>query len=320
MAAFESAIGGVNNGAGPPEHAGGFRTITWDGVQVNGTDPAAVTITLNHTVALTANHFQGTGVFVPGQVAVSNDGFVDLNPNVAGPTRFPAFSPANVFAPFNANQTELDFVTPSSSAGPAIPQAVRGFGAVFLNNQVADTSSITFYDGSVQLATEFVPATATPGTAEFLGALFTAPVVTKVVINTGSGLIFRFDGATAMSGGPDNPPATNLVAMDDVAFSEPAPLHSIAASARVPFDSIVDSFVDTDPNGNGHDFVATINWGDGTVGPGTVTANGSGGFDVTPVTGHLYEVGTWSGTVTVTDFGGAIAELPFTAFVSKKRH
>ena len=315
MAAFEAAIGGVNNGAGPPEHASGFRSITWDGVQLNGTDPAATTITLNHTVALAANRFQGTGAFLPGQVAVSNDGYADVNPSVASPARFPAFSPANVFAPFNGNATEVDFVTPSS-AGPPIPQAVRGFGAVFLNNRVSNSSAIAFYDGSVLLATEFVPASATAGTAEFLGALFTLPVVTKVVITTGSDSIFKFDGTTVTAGVNDNPPATNLVAMDDVAFSEPAPLHSIAGAAGVPFSSTVDSFVDTDPNGNARDYTATIHWGDGTVGPGKVSANGSGGFDVTPVTGHIYQAGTWSGTVTVRDFGSAIAVLPFTAIVT----
>jgi hypothetical protein len=314
MTAFEAAIGGANNGSGPPEHAGGFRTITWDPITLDGTDPGSTTVTPNHTVAIAADRYLGKGAFMPGQVAVSNDGFVDVNPSVGGPTRFPAFSSANVLAPFNTNQTELDFVTPSGS-GPPVPQAVRGFGAIFLNDRIPGTSSIAYYDGAVLLDTVAVPASSTGGTAAFEGALFSAAVVTKVVISTGTGLIFSFDGTTVSPGGSDNPPVTNLVALDNFVFSEPAPVRSFKATAGTPYTSTVDSFVDSDPNGTAHDYRATIDWGDGTVGRGTVTAKSSGAFNVTPVTAHSYQAGTWSGTVTVTDFGGAAADLPFTAIV-----
>src|SRR5262249_51792251 len=36
--AFKAAVGGVNNGATPAPANGGFRTITWDGVALDGTD------------------------------------------------------------------------------------------------------------------------------------------------------------------------------------------------------------------------------------------------------------------------------------------
>src|SRR5581483_720722 len=36
LASFEAAIGGVNNKATPAPQAGGFRTITWDGVKTDG--------------------------------------------------------------------------------------------------------------------------------------------------------------------------------------------------------------------------------------------------------------------------------------------
>jgi hypothetical protein len=96
---FEAQIGGVKNTAAAPQ-SGGFRTITWDGVKLDGTDsggsPNTTVINLNKTVAIPLNRFQTQGTFFGDVYAVSGDGFTDVNPNVTG--LFPAFSPHNTFA------------------------------------------------------------------------------------------------------------------------------------------------------------------------------------------------------------------------------
>jgi hypothetical protein len=64
----------------------------------------------------------------------------------------------------------------------------------------------------------------------------------------------------------------------------PAPLaatgHTLAATAGAPFSGIVASFINADPFGTASSYVSTIQWGDGTSSAGVVTANSSGGFDV----------------------------------------
>src|SRR5262249_12617860 len=89
LTSFEAAIGGSKNTAAAPQ-ATGFRTITWDAVKVDGSDAVSgpnstVVVPGGHTVGIPLNRFQNQGVFFGAIYAVSNDGFVDANPNVGGP-------------------------------------------------------------------------------------------------------------------------------------------------------------------------------------------------------------------------------------------
>jgi uncharacterized repeat protein (TIGR01451 family) len=97
----------------------------------------------------------------------------------------------------------------------------------------------------------------------------------------------------------------NVVSVTDAPLS--ASGTTLSASAGVVFTGKVASFTDADPNGMVSDYTATIDWGDGSAPSiGTVSANASGGFDVTG--SHTYAA---SGTFTVTtqsqDAGGASA-------------
>jgi hypothetical protein len=81
---------------------------------------------------------------------------------------------------------------------------------------------------------------------------------------------------------------------------------SLTTTAGVAFNGVVASFTDADPNGTLTDYSATINWGDGTSSAGTVSANNSGGFDVsgnhTETVAKAYAV-----SVTITDVGSSSA-------------
>src|SRR5262249_21450078 len=173
LANFEAAIGGPKNTAASPQ-PNGFRTITWDGVKVDGTDSAAgpnstVVITPGHTVGIPLNRFQGSGVFFGAIYAVSNDGFTDVNPDVTG--LFPAFSKPNTFAMFNDNGIDFTFIDPSSPFTGPVSSASRGFGAIFLNVQQPGTT-ITYFHGNTVIDTLDVPTNSTPGAAVFAGELF----------------------------------------------------------------------------------------------------------------------------------------------------
>jgi hypothetical protein len=316
---FETAIGGVKNTAASPQN-GGFRVINWDGVKTDGTDsvagPNSTTVITGHTVGIPLDRFQGQGVFFGAVYAVSNDGFTDVNSNVAG--LFPAFSAPNTFAMFNDNGIDFKFVTPSSSNTGLVGAASRGFGSIFLNVQQPGTT-IQYFHGSKLLDTVNVPTNAAAGSAIFAGELFTQPIVTNVLLTLGQGVIFKFDGTTLTSGGT-NSAANNLVAVDDWAFAEPVPIENGFAITSGPqgtlnapsiataeqgrtFTGVVGTFSDLDPNGVAKDYTATVNWGDGHLSNGVVTADGKGGFNAT-ATNTYGTPGAFPVTVDVADFGG----------------
>jgi hypothetical protein len=311
MVAFQSAIGGIDNGTTAGEQVGGFRQISWDDVKLDGTDSGSAVITPGHVVAVPFNRMSGRGVTFGAPLAVANDSFASVNPHAAG--LFHAFSAPNIAAPFNGNQLSLKVVNPGSV--PTQPQASRGLGFVFLNVRQLGFTTITYLNGSAVLDTVDVPASGSAGRPVFAGDLFSKPVVTDVVITLGGASIFSFDGTTATSG-PADGVSTNLVALDDAILAEPAPLDAnISTVAGSRLSGPVAHFTDTDPNGNARDYQADIDWGDGTRSTGTIAADSTGGFTVAG--SHTFaRSGLYRVVVTVLDFGGERHSSHFLAQVS----
>jgi hypothetical protein len=330
LANFKAAIGGVDNGGVGTPQSNGFRTINWDGVKLDGTDfgggPNTTVIDPGKTVAIPLDRFQERGVFFGAVYAVSGPAsptdpstFADVNPNVEG--LFPSFSPHNTFAMMNDNGIDFKFVVPSSHTTALVSASSRGFGAVFQNVELADTTTIEYFNGSTSLGS-FAVKPGAKGQSEFLGVLFDNPIVTNVVLTLGTDVIFKFDGSTFSSSGVADDPATghNLVTVDDWAYAEPQaipngfPIVSGAAGTNnaavsnsthvgTAFTGVVATFSDADPNANAKDFTATINWGDGHLTNGTVTANAAGGFDVSG-TNTYAKAGKFPINVDIADFGG----------------
>jgi len=114
-------------------------------------------------------------------------------------------------------------------------------------------------------------------------------------------------GATSSSS------ATATVTEADVLSGTPVP---IAASALVPFTGTVATFADTYAGNVAGDFTATIDWGDATTSPGTVSGAG-GSFTVTG--SHTYSApGSFTVTVVLSDDppGTATATVSSTASVA----
>jgi hypothetical protein len=299
--AFKAAIGGVNHGATPQPLVGGFRTITWDGVKLDGTDfgGGANTTVINagKTVVIPTNRFQTNGTLLGDPYAVSGDGFTDVNSHVTG--LFPAFSPNNTFAMFNQNTIDQSFVVPSPATSTPVPAATRGFGAIFINVRTPNSSSIEYFHGAQSLGKFFVPTSNTAGDPEFLGVLFSSPIVTNVTLTLGTDNLFSFDGVTTTGTTTDNPPTHNLVVTDDFDYAEPVPLQDLppvidgpqgtanskpilSAVPDTPVTGVVAHFSDnTTPTAPAGQFKAVINWGDGHTTNGVVASDGAGGFSVT---------------------------------------
>ncbi|PYS85384.1 MAG: hypothetical protein DMF67_01605 [Acidobacteria bacterium] len=316
FSAFKSAVGGVDNGAAPTPKVGGFRTINWDAVKLDGTDFGGDTTVIvpNKTVGIPVNRFQERGTEFEEVYAVSGDGFVSVNPNAAG--QFPAFSPNNTFAMFNDNTIGFSFVLPSVHTTTPVQAASRGFGAIFLDVETPNTTSIEYFNGTTSLGKFFVPV-GTSGQPEFFGVLFQNPVVTSVQIVLGNAQLFSFDGTTVTPGDADTPPGSDLAVTDDFVYAEPTAIPTgitVTASAGEPVTATVASFKDADPAGQASDFTAIIDWGDGTTSAGTITPNASGGFDVTGA--HTYTgAGVFTITTSIRDVGGSSISAASTAII-----
>jgi hypothetical protein len=229
---FLAAIGGVNNGGTPGTQPSGFRQIVWDGVAINPATGADTTINAN-TTAIVTTKFQANGALYNELTAVSNDGFGSVNPG-AGPTQNPTFSGTRTFASFSDNGV-ADFVIDQAFIVPgnaAVPAATRGFGAIFTDVELANTSSIEFFNGATSLGTFFVPVGG-DGQFSFLGVLFPTATVTNVRLTLGNANLFNFQGGVVTPGAAENPLAavspTDTVATDDFVYAEP-----VAAAAPEP--------------------------------------------------------------------------------------
>jgi hypothetical protein len=69
---------------------------------------------------------------------------------------------------------------------------------------------------------------------------------------------------------------------------------NVQATSGVAFSGVVATFTSTDTKATAASFNAAINWGDGSVTTGTVTADPNGGFDVTGT--HTYVTGSFWGS------------------------
>src|SRR5262249_49519703 len=137
---------------------GGFRTLNWDGVKLDGTDFGgnSFVIVPGKTVGLPVNRFQTRAALFDRVYAVSNDGFKDVNPAVT--SVLTAFTSLIDFAPFNTNEADLSFVLASASTTTPVPAATRGFGAIFVNVHNSTQTSIEYFAGPISLGKFYVPA------------------------------------------------------------------------------------------------------------------------------------------------------------------
>ena len=115
--------------------------------------------------------------------------------------------------------------------------------------------------------------------------------------------------------------ATVTIAVQTIAVQTVADAALTAQSVPVgvtegqSFSGTVASFTDADPSGALGDYQATIDWGDGNFGLGTVVVGLAGGFDVTAT--HTYAGrGPYTTTVTIHDQGGAAATVSGTVAVA----
>jgi hypothetical protein len=210
--AFRTALGDPNNGNAPGPLAGGRREINWDG-------GGATTAAQNAGALLAFTNIRG-GTFTPGpggtgflQTPVNDPLFTAINPTYA--TTFAAFSPLRVFTPLGTNITDATFSIPGTNGAAAA--TVGGFGVVFSDVDLANTTTIQLFDLSGASLGVFAAPVANNGQS-FLGVLGNAgEQIARVRITTGNAAL-----------GPNDGGGVDVVVMDDFFYSEPQ------AAAAVP--------------------------------------------------------------------------------------
>ena len=203
--AFRTSLGTLNlNVAG--SFGSGRREINWDGV------PDALSAPNN----LPANFFnvnspRGAVFSTPGtgfQVS-ANNGVAPVefgNINASYPALFTTFSPQRLFTALGSNIVDVNFFIPGSSTAAL----TSGFGSVFTDVDLPDTTSIEFFNVSnASLGRFFVPRATGNETLSFLGVRFDqGSVVSRVRITSGNQIL----------GGSE---VNDLVVMDDFIYGEP---------------------------------------------------------------------------------------------------
>ncbi|MBC7805696.1 MAG: hypothetical protein H7145_06045 [Akkermansiaceae bacterium] len=206
--AFRTAIGGPVNGNTPGPLVGGRREINWDGA-------AATTATVSGSPFNGFRNIRGASFTTPGtgflQTPLTAPELTDINPTYA--TEFSFFSPSRIFTSVGSNIMDVTFSIPGTNG--ATPATVGAFGAIFTGVDLADTTSVTFFDSDNNvLLNSFVPVGTVPnGSLSFFGATATGgEQVARVRITAGTNAL-----------GPDDNPANgiDIVATDDFIYSEP---------------------------------------------------------------------------------------------------
>ena len=157
----------------------------------------------------------GTGGFVqapPGPVTGGDGGFELVFGNPTLGETFGVFSELRLFSPIRSNITDGLFFIPGTNG--AQPATVRGFGAIFTDVDLSNSTSIEFFDAHNNsiFSQAVLPGTVDDKSLSFLGAV-------------GSEEIFRVritSGNTPIGSSADNPAkGVDLVAMDDFIYAEP---------------------------------------------------------------------------------------------------
>jgi hypothetical protein len=221
---FRAVLGNPNNGNAPGPLDSGRREINWDG---GGNTTSVSGTSFDGFLNIRGARFTtpGTGFIQAPPTGGPQGGFDTFfsNPNLS--STFGVFSAQRIFSPISSNITDVSFFIPGANpnlppgANPMMPATVSGFGAVFTDVDLDDSTRIQFFDTSNKLIfDQAVPAgTVSSKSFSFLGATGNAgEQISRVRIISGNTPI-------ASSFVNDQVEVVDAVAMDDFIYAEPVP-------------------------------------------------------------------------------------------------
>jgi len=205
VADFRTLLGDPSNGGTAGQQPAGRREVNWDGA---GARP------FNNQNGFPLDFFNNNvkaGLLYDGGT-FRNDStqFVDLNPTYAN--EFKPFSPKLMFSAVGSNVIDAVFRV----AGDATTAGVTGFGAVFSDVDLDNTSSIELFDkDGHSLGRFFAPRRSDANGLSFVGAKFDAAIVARVKLTCGNGALGA--GVNDVTDGG----TLDLVVVDNFIYGEP---------------------------------------------------------------------------------------------------
>lgn len=206
--AFRTSLGEPNN-VNNPGNTEGHRQINWDGAGVPFEMPGnffADTIDRGLTITSHSNHFR---VSNPGNETDSDvdNRFDSINPLAS--QDFSTFSANRLFSPIKDKKINITFTVPG--AAHPTPATVTGFGAIFVDVDLFNTTKVTYLD---QFDCEIYSAFVLPNDKglSFLGVTFGEPFIKTVIIELGNAKLDGHctEGNTLPKGkGKVSPPVIN---------------------------------------------------------------------------------------------------------------
>ncbi len=213
---FRTDLGDPNNGNFVGDQGAGRRAATWDGAD-NDSAPARMPGNFFNAVAPRGLVMGGTDPRIAFQQSADATPSVPGTPtefgnvNATYPTAFASFSSPRLFSSLTTNAFDIEFYV----AGTSTPAEVTGFGAVFTDVDVADSSKLEFFDRfGTEIFERSVLATSGDESLSFLGVTFTSPDVARVRITSGNAALGPND-VTQTALNPD------IVVLDDFTYGEP---------------------------------------------------------------------------------------------------
>lgn len=209
VAAFQLALGNPNNGNAAGPFGDGRRQINWDA----GIVPFDMPADFFNNPAFPPTRGAVFSNSNNNEFRVSNDGidneFDSFNPD--NPNQFDTFSAPRLFAPIGTNVFDVNFFVPASNT----PATVNGFGAIFSDVDLADSTIVELFDVNDQLISSNA-VEANPNGLSFFGITFDdlIPPIFRVSITAGT-----TDIGSGLADDPLN--GIDLVVLDDLLYGEP---------------------------------------------------------------------------------------------------
>jgi len=205
VADFRTLLGDPANGGTAGQQPAGRREVNWDGA---GARP------FNNQNGFPVDFFNNNvkaGLVYEG-ATFRNDStsFAEINPTYADD--FKPFSPKVMFSAIDSHVIDALFRV----AGAQTPAVVTGFGVVFSDVDLDNTSSVELFDkNGTSLGRYFAPRRSDPNGLSFVGVKYDAAVVARVKITCGNGTLGA--GVNDVTHGG----ALDLVVVDNVIYGEP---------------------------------------------------------------------------------------------------
>jgi hypothetical protein len=191
-----------------PGAVGGRREINWDGVPDDLLNKKLPLDFFNPTgPAAAISNQRGLKYSATGNFQVSKTDFAETNGSASA--QFSSFSGDKTFANVSSSLWDVEFEVP----GLAVPANVKGFGIVFSDVDLPNSTSLEFFNDSKSLGKFFVPAK-DGSNFSFLGVYFKNEQVTRIRV-AHDGELDKGQNDISNNGHAD------LIVMDNFLYNEP---------------------------------------------------------------------------------------------------